>query len=482
MKICFLVLAHEQPELCARLIQRLLDGKSMVAVHLDSKASPDFRKILQDDLGERYENILWADSVSVGWGEWSMVEATLNGLRAIRDSGQSPDYIYLLSGADYPIRPLPQLQEFLARNKGREFVESVNAEHFKWVTRGLQQDRYRYRHPVSWKKHPFIFDQLLRLQRLLGLKREFPRGHTPHMGSQWWTLTWTSCQAILELVRDKKLVKFFKSTWVPDELFFQSMIRSVVADDSLVDGRHLTLYQFSDYGVPLVYCNGHEDYLQRQPFFFARKISPHASGLRDALDTQIVQPGSTPADEEVGQVPSDYARHIEHYAQGLEGRRIMCKPDDELMGSLAWNQHHYFVLVSESRQVLATAAKIINELPRSLCHGELLGLDRIGFADNKTEYCGYRQDDLEIRDQSPQNFLVDIIQASPGHRTGFSFCSVVPGTHLANKDSDEPVDMLDVLADDPNALLIRLDSDDQESLATRLETLLGALQPESPPE
>ncbi len=37
----------------------------------------------------------------------------------------------------------------------------------------------------------------------------------------------------------------------------------------------------------MVYCNGHNEQLLRQPFFFARKISAHAKELRQDLDRAI---------------------------------------------------------------------------------------------------------------------------------------------------------------------------------------------------
>ena len=39
------------------------------------------------------------------WGEYSVIEAMLNGLREIIATGIGYSHINLLSGADYPLRP-----------------------------------------------------------------------------------------------------------------------------------------------------------------------------------------------------------------------------------------------------------------------------------------------------------------------------------------------------------------------------------------
>jgi len=454
MKICFLVLAHNQPHHLARLIKRLLQEGDMVALHLDLKAPADSKDILRTKLGPQYEKILWADPVSIAWGEWSMVEATLNGLRAIDQSPDKPDYVYLLSGADYPIRPLTQLRKFLSRNNGREFIESIDADRYHWVKDGIQRERYLYRHWVSWKTHPRLHSLLQNAQRILRMERKFPEGFSPHLGSQWWTLTWSTCQAVLEIVKNRQPVNFFTTTWIPDELFFQTVVRNIVSHERNIDNRHLTLYQFSGYGVPLVYYDGHEDYLIGQPFFFARKFSPHALGLRDAIDGVLDHPEKSPrvADASVGHLLPDYDRFLLTHGTGLKGRRSMGRIRDAWYGDLVWNTLPYFVVVSDSREALTTAQSVLNERPDTLCHGELFRENAINFANNKQRFAGYGRDDIKLRDHSPQNFFVDLIQDTPDQLTGYLLCTT-------GADRDVSRKIAKVNSWDQNATIIFLRTD-----------------------
>lgn len=421
MRVCFLILAHQHPRILARLIRRLQDADCPVAVHLDRKSPADFKAVLRTELESRYDDIIWAEPVSVGWGEWSMVQATLNGLQAIRSANVDPDYVYLLSGADYPLRPLGELKTFLERHEGRNYIESVDAERHRWVTHGSQKSRFRYRHWFSWKKHPFLYTLSIELQKVLGLERKFPEGYRPHLGSQWWTLTWATCLAVLERAEDRDLMGFFRRTWVPDELFFQTVVRSIVPEPGLVDSRHLTLYQFSAAGTPLNYYNGHEEYLARQPYFFARKISPFADRLRDHLDQlaamEIDRPPLT--DETVGRATPDYQRFLRTHGHGLVGHRSMLRIDDDWMGALEWNKLPYFVLMSEDPDALDAARKIVATMERFHCHGRLMGSGPIEFAGDTPRYAGFSRDDQLIRDQDPRGFLVDVLQEQPDRFNGY---------------------------------------------------------------
>lgn len=461
MTLCFLLLAHEHPRLVARLARILLTQGGMVVLHVDRKAPATFHQVLREELGVLMDEIILAEPVSVAWGEWSMVEATLNGLRAIEESGRAPHYVHLISGSDYPLKRIEQFRAFLARNAGKQFIESIDADRYRWVKHGWQQERYLYRHWVSYRRSPALHTLGIHLQRRLRLEREFPKGFRPHLGSQWWTLGWPICQAVLSLTRDEALMSFFKSTAVPDELFFQTVVRSLVPDKRNIDCRHLTLYQFSDYGAPLVYCDGHEDYLLAQPFFFARKLSPHAKRLRDSIDERMAADAesSEPADRSIGRPPKDYQRFLVIHASGLFGRRSMGRVRDAWYGDLEWNTLPYFVLIGDSRKALNSVRRRLNLRSGILCHGELFRADHIDFAGGVSQYAGYSADDVKIRDHKAQNFLVDILQETRGSMTGFSlFVGDVldgPASDVMHRQSS----IGEVVAWDPNCTCVVVRTD-----------------------
>ncbi len=77
-------------------------------------------------------------------------------------------------------------------------------------------------------------------------------------------------------------MRFFRTTWIPDETFFQTLVRHLVPGTE-IDTRTLTFLMFTDYGMPVTFYNDHYDLLLSQDFLFARKISAEATELKNRL-------------------------------------------------------------------------------------------------------------------------------------------------------------------------------------------------------
>ena len=80
----------------------------------------------------------------------------------------------------------------------------------------------------------------------------------------------------------RDVIRFFRTTWIPDETFFQTVVRHVVPEAE-IRTRTLTFLMFTDYGMPVVFYDDHYDLLLNQDFLFARKISPEARDLKRRL-------------------------------------------------------------------------------------------------------------------------------------------------------------------------------------------------------
>ena len=128
-----------------------------------------------------------------------------------------------------------------------------------------------------------MFDTSLALQKRLGLSRAIPKDLDMQVGSQWWCLRRGTIEKVLAFIRRRWDLKwFFKTTWIPDETFFQTLVRHLVPAVQ-IDTRSVTFFIFSVYGLPVSFYNDHYDLLRDQEYLFARKISPDATGLKSRL-------------------------------------------------------------------------------------------------------------------------------------------------------------------------------------------------------
>lgn len=448
MQIVFVLLAHNAASLVARVARTMTATGHRMVIHYDAKVPDSEFAALEGMLSDLGDRVRLAPRVEVGWGEWSVVQATLNAIDEIVEAGWQPDYVYLMSAMDYPIRSAAELDGFLERNIGDEFIESVPSDTVKWVKSGPQRERYQYRWYTNWRERPQLTDRLFRLQRRLGLRRRFVGDMVPHLGSQWWVLTWPTLQAIMEIARRPEVLAFFRTTLVPDELFFQTLVRQVVPDHRIINCP-LTLYQFTDYGYPVVYHADHLGYLTRQRFFMARKLSSHDMGLRDLLDPYWR--GDARAkffiDEDVGLRSTEYEDWRLAHREGPPNRPVVGG------AGRAWATTRRvakpcFAVLGTSTAELGFAHRLLSRAANVRLHGQLFHPVAIEFADRAEAFASYGEADIEMRNMSGVDFLTDVVRAEPERSTGF-LLRAEQGGSVAEELAGRPDVRLAQLGGDP---------------------------------
>lgn len=418
MKLAFVILAHNDPDNVLRLIKRLAADGDRIVVHWDKKSRFDIEARARQELtAEQWAAVHFCRRVVVAWGRWSMVEATLSALNALADMDETFDYVILLSGADYPLRPLKGLKQFLVWHPGKEFIECVDPEKKPWVVQGLVKERFLHHHWFSWRDQRPLFEWSLATQKKLGIKRRLPNQLKAYFGSQWWALTWPTVKQVLALSRQGSIRRFFKTTWVPDEMFFQTLV-AAVAPEQAIAGTSLTFYHFDHTGKPLTLYNDHFDFLRKQNFFFARKLSPQAGQLRDELDKFIAENPDAGIPWPAKSM-DDFQKFMAVQWRGIPGRRVFGKQLDVWYGDLEWNIAPYFVILAYPQAQLRSLTHALNALPGIRCFGELFVGNAIDYGLPDGHHPCYPSDKPALRDMKRPNFLVDLIRANPRHLIGF---------------------------------------------------------------
>lgn len=154
-------------------------------------------------------------------------------------------------------------------------------------------------------------------QERLGLTRSVPQDIQMMIGSQWWCLRRRTIELLLAFCKTRPdVMRFFATTWIPDETFFQTLVHHLVPEVE-IRSRTLTFLIFTDYGMPVTFYNDHYDLLLTQDYLFARKISPDALELKERLGKLYVETGHKFA-------VSNEGRRLFHFlvGRGREGRRF----------------------------------------------------------------------------------------------------------------------------------------------------------------
>ncbi len=316
VKIAYVLLCHKDTDGIIRQAERLTAAGDYVAIHFDARAGAAPHRQLQTALRGNPNVVFAARRIKCGWGEWSLVAATLHAVRAAEAAFPEATHFYMLSGDCMPIKTAAFIHDRLEA-ASCDYIESVDFFESDWIKTGMKEDRLHYRHFFNERLNKRLFYASLDLQRRLGLARKVPDDLNMMIGSQWWCLRRRTIEAVLGFCKSRSdVMRFFRTTWIPDETFFQTIVRHLVPDTE-IRSRTLTFLMFTDYGMPVTFYDDHQDLLLAQDFFFARKISGEAKGLRAQLGDLYNQP-------ERRFELTDEGRRLHAYVteRGRNGRRL----------------------------------------------------------------------------------------------------------------------------------------------------------------
>jgi hypothetical protein len=408
------MMVHNALDRAAQVARHWAENGCPVVIHVDKQVGRQDYNNFADGLSD-LKNLLFSDRHHCEWGTWSLVQASQTASALMLKEFANVRHVYLASGSCLPLRPVPELIDYLDQRPRTDFIESATTDDVSWAMGGLDVERFTLSFPFSWKRHRKLFDRYVRLQRGLALKRKIPMGLVPHLGSQWWCLTRRSLLAILEDERREIFDAYFKRVWIPDESYYQTLVRSFSTN---IESRSLTLSKFDHQGKPHTFYDDHLQLLRRSDCFVARKIWPRADRLYDAFlgndGVEIKKSEPNP-----GRIDRIFTKAIERRTRGRAGlymqSRFPCEDWENGTTPSAYSMFQGFSELFEDFEpwlARETGATV---------HGHLFGPDRVAFSADESAYSGCLTDSAKIRDYDLKGFLTNLIWNTRGQRQCFQF-------------------------------------------------------------
>src|SRR5450432_298360 len=109
MRIACIIMAHKDPQQIERLIKKFQGFPFDFYIHLDKKINQQPFEFLADIPQVQFIN----DRVHVRWASYSFLIAVLKAFKQVLFSGKKYDFISVMSGQDYPIKPVKKIYEYL---------------------------------------------------------------------------------------------------------------------------------------------------------------------------------------------------------------------------------------------------------------------------------------------------------------------------------------------------------------------------------
>lgn len=226
MRHAYLIMAHDQPGQLARLVSAIHCDWTKIYIHIDSKS--DLRPF-ENAIGSRSGVHFLTHRVKANWMGFSLVDAMLKLL--VKADSDGFDYCTLLSGADYPIKSNGYLRSFF-ESAQKEYIAFWRLEDRPDWLRKVQYYYFTDHVPIrAWieNKEPGYWRRLFwgryfKYQKYMP-KRKMPLGLQPFGGPDWWSLSGECVRDILKYIEENPgLIRFFRYTSSPGELFFQTLI------------------------------------------------------------------------------------------------------------------------------------------------------------------------------------------------------------------------------------------------------------------
>lgn len=218
MRIAHLILAHKNFEQLRRLVDMLRAPDVYCFIHLDKKIDINMVSSLFDS--ERQDVIFIRKRVSCKWGNYSLIQATVNGISEILAHSEF-DYINFISGKDLPLTSAHDFKSFLENNYGSEFInvpiyDPTDPWWIKNECRFFEYNFHNWKIPGKYKLQ-FLVNRIVP-------KRKFPKGIRIAGNSQWFCITSSLAKYMINYIdTNPRFVRYFKYVWGADEFIFATI-------------------------------------------------------------------------------------------------------------------------------------------------------------------------------------------------------------------------------------------------------------------
>ena len=136
-KIAYILLCHKDPEGVIAQAQRLTAAGDCIAIHFDARsAAKDFERIT-GALAANPSVTFAKKRIKCGWGEWSLVEATLLAVQAAVEAFPRATHFYMLSGDCMPTKTAEFAHDFLDKTEV-DYIESFDFFTSDWIKTGIR--------------------------------------------------------------------------------------------------------------------------------------------------------------------------------------------------------------------------------------------------------------------------------------------------------------------------------------------------------
>lgn len=290
MKQAIIILAHNDIGLLIHLVEYFRHDCD-VFIHIDKR-----RQVASKDM-ERLQSLSQVSGVyqryAVHWGGFSILKTQMFMLREAYRLSDAQTF-HVISGHDYPIKPLSRFLDFFDKNKDYNYVaygrvRSVGTDADSYY-------RYQYFFPYDYAgDRPQLAvktSRWVKLQRKLHINRGLPTQFDRlYCGSQWFSVSRLAVNKLIDYTRrHPSFYRRLKFTFAPEETYFLTVMLNLCDPKSIIrKNLRFIRWRKENGNSPANLSVEHFHLLAESDDFFARKIvEPYCDELVSRIDKYLL--------------------------------------------------------------------------------------------------------------------------------------------------------------------------------------------------
>ncbi len=296
MKIAYVILSHKDSTQLKRVCEKLTKNtENSVFIHLDKKTKFDPIHLQISKL----PNVYFVNPrYKIYWAGFNAIKATLDSFNYALNTDSYKRFV-LMQCLDYPIKSNTYINDFFNQHSNTEFIKAVDetstADSINSRKYSMQWnfDHCRLIRGFLNKLNIILIEKLkLRKPKPLTITINNEECHI-YRGWAQIALTRDCVEYILETSKNnKKLLKYFKNTFAPDESFFHTIIYNSSFANNVYkkpinrEVEEMLNLTYFDYTTNIKVFESIEEFKQLDltNYLFIRKIPSTSSVLLDYID------------------------------------------------------------------------------------------------------------------------------------------------------------------------------------------------------
>ena len=113
MRIAFFFIVHTDVEMTTRLLDRLYNQKHYYLIHIDPAGSSAEYEAGMREVAAKRPNVFIVKDVIIVYGASTVTMLLTKAMAWFNQYAKGWDYMVPMTGSDYPLVPLPQIEKIL---------------------------------------------------------------------------------------------------------------------------------------------------------------------------------------------------------------------------------------------------------------------------------------------------------------------------------------------------------------------------------